>query len=85
MFENGIEVSFLGGFNGTIFVDHLEKKDPNKYKIGEKLTARIIAVDPLTKNVSLSMLDHLLKLENAATTFLHNGITLGKVYEKAKV
>jgi ribosomal protein S1 len=23
--ENGIELSFLGGFNGTVFVDHLDR------------------------------------------------------------
>jgi ribosomal protein S1 len=44
--ENGIELSFLGGFNGTVFVDHLDKGDPNKYKIGEKHSARIVSVDP---------------------------------------
>lgn len=85
LFENGIEVSFLGGFNGTIFVDHLAKQDINKYKIGEKVTARIIAVDPITKNISLSMLDHLINLENTATVFLQNGVTLGKLYEKSLV
>jgi ribosomal protein S1 len=43
--ENGLEVSFLGGFTGTIFVDHLDREDVTKYKIGEKLSARIIVVD----------------------------------------
>ena len=40
--ENGLEVSFMGGFSGTIFVDHLDKDDLTKYKVGEKVTARII-------------------------------------------
>jgi len=48
VFENGIELSFLGGFNGSVFVDHLDRPDPVKYKIGEKLTARIISVDAST-------------------------------------
>ena len=43
--ENGIELSFLGGFNGTIFVDHLDRGEPAKYKVGEKLNARVVAVD----------------------------------------
>jgi ribosomal protein S1 len=45
--DNGIEVGFLGGFSGTIFVDHLDK-EPNKYKSGDKLIARIVTVDPMT-------------------------------------
>jgi ribosomal protein S1 len=48
IFENGIEISFLGGFNGSVFVDHLDRADPHKYKVGEKVTARIISVDPGT-------------------------------------
>lgn len=43
--ENGIELGFLGGFKGTVFTDHLDKSDPTKYKVGEKLSARVIAVD----------------------------------------
>lgn len=85
LFENGVEILFMGGFTGTIFIDHLEKSDPNKYKIGEKLVARIILVDPLTKSISLSQLDHIVKFENSAEIFLRNGIQLGKLYEKAKV
>lgn len=46
LLENGIEVGFLGGFKGTIFTDHLDKCDPSKYKVGDKLSARIIMVDP---------------------------------------
>lgn len=46
MLENGIELSFLGGFKGTVFIDHLDKVDSSKYKVGEKLSARVIAIDP---------------------------------------
>jgi len=45
LLENGVEVSFLGGFTGTIFVDHLDRSDVSMYKMGEKLIARIIVVD----------------------------------------
>jgi ribosomal protein S1 len=48
VFENGIEVSFLGGFTGTVFVDHLDRPNPSSYKLAEKLTARIVSVDPST-------------------------------------
>ena len=37
MYENGVSVSFLGGMQGTIFVDHLNKEAPTKYKVGERL------------------------------------------------
>lgn len=40
--ENGLEVSFLGGFTGTIFADHIDKDSINSYKLGEKLVARLI-------------------------------------------
>ena len=43
VFENGLEVTFLGGLRGTIFADHLPKGNPNKYKTGEKLQARVIS------------------------------------------
>lgn len=49
--ENGIELGFLGGFKGTVFIDHLDKNDPSKYKVGEKISARIIAVDPQAQSV----------------------------------
>lgn len=74
LYENGLEALYMGGFTGTIFIDHLEKQDPNKYKIGDKIVARIIAVDPATKSMSLSQLDHILKFENSADAFLQNGV-----------
>jgi ribosomal protein S1 len=61
--DNGIELGFLGGFSGTVFVDHLEK-EPAKYKLGDKLTARVVTVDPMTQSITLSLLPHLIKFEN---------------------
>ena len=37
LFENGLELSFLGGMHGTVFVDHLNKDSIAKYKTGEKI------------------------------------------------
>ncbi len=37
IFENGLEISFLGGMTGTVFVDHTGKDNVSKFKIGEKL------------------------------------------------
>jgi ribosomal protein S1 len=62
LLENGIELSFLGGFTGTVFVDHLDRLDPSKYKIGEKLNARLVSADTQTQSFSLSLLPHLLSL-----------------------
>jgi ribosomal protein S1 len=68
LLENGIEVGFLTGFKGTIFTDHLDKCDPSKYKVGEKLSVRIIMVDPQSQSISLSILPHILKLVNVANS-----------------
>ena len=62
MFENGIEVTFLGGMTGTIFADHLAKSQVNKYKIGEKVHAIVISQDVASKATALSLLPALLNL-----------------------
>jgi len=49
----------LGGVEGGIFADHLDRENSKKYKVGEKLVARIVAIDPATKHISLSLLKHL--------------------------
>jgi len=77
LLENGIEVGFLGGFKGTIFTDHLDKCDPSKYKVGDKLSARIIVVDPQSQNIALSILPHILRLENVAKSLTVEGIKIG--------
>jgi len=45
IFENGIEMSFLGGMKGTVFVDHIGKDKVTSFKVGEKLRARVTAHD----------------------------------------
>lgn len=59
LLENGLEVSFLGGITGTIFIDHIEKESISSYKVGEKINARIVVADPVSKTVSLSLLSHI--------------------------
>ena len=55
-YENGVEISFLGGITGTCFADHLdEEMSLDKYKIGTKVVARIISVDPVSKSITTSM------------------------------
>jgi len=55
-YENGVEISFLGGITGTCFADHLdEEMSLDKYKIGTKVVTRIISVDPVSKIITTSM------------------------------
>lgn len=68
LFENGIELSFLGGMNGTVFADHLDKQSIANYKIGEKVKARVISADLATKTSSLSLLPHIIALKAATPT-----------------
>jgi hypothetical protein len=62
--ENGIKVAFLSGIEGTIFVDHC----PNalkSYKVGDKILARVISTDILTKRITLSLKENLVKFQKA--------------------
>ena len=56
--ENGFAMSFLGGMQGTVFADHIPN-DMSRYKVGERLKARIISHDPITKSTALSLLPHI--------------------------
>jgi ribosomal protein S1 len=68
IYENGIEITFLGGMTGTVFQDHV---DPSitELKIGTKLNARIIGVNILQKRISLSTLQHIVEWDPNATRF----------------
>ena len=81
--DNGIELNFLGGFAGTVFADHLDKGEPSKYKLSDKVTARVVTVDTTAQSITLSLLHHLVKFENVASTLVSEGVTLGKLYEQA--
>lgn len=59
LYENGVEISFLGGMTGTVFADHAGRDSIQKFKVGEKLKARVTAHDIQTKITTLSLLDHL--------------------------
>ena len=78
-FENGIEMSFLGGITGTIFIDHLVKS-PKKFKTGEKVQARVISQDVASKTTALTMLPHLMDFTGSQVP-----IEIGKVYKQVKV
>lgn len=59
IFENGAELSFLGGMTGTCFADHM----PEGLSIGSKVTARVISADGVSKIINLSMKKHIIDLE----------------------
>lgn len=55
-YENGVEITFLGGLTATCFADHLDEDTSlDKYKIGTKVNARVIGVDAVSKIVTCSM------------------------------
>ena len=45
LFENGLELSCLGGMAGTVFVDHTGRDYISSFKVGEKVKARVTAHD----------------------------------------
>ena len=80
IYENGVEVSFLGGLSGTVFADHLGKSSISKFKIGEKVQARVISVDIAQKNATLSLQPHLLNMTPCIVP-----VHVGQVFENVKV
>ncbi len=68
-----------------MFIDHLDRSDPSKYKLGEKLSARIVSVDAGNQHITLSLLPHLVSLTNVSRSLLEEGVTVGKVYEQVHV
>lgn len=80
LYENGIELSFLGGMNGTVFVDHLEKGSISHYKVGEKVKARVISTDVASKTVTLSMLTHIVSLKPIVPAY-----KVGESFKEVKV
>ncbi|KAJ8448112.1 hypothetical protein Cgig2_031836 [Carnegiea gigantea] len=63
--ENGIMLSFLTYFSGTVDIFHLQNAFPasdwkEKYDENKKVNARILFIDPSTRAVGLTMNPHLL-------------------------
>ena len=82
IFENGVSVSFLRGMQGTIFVDHLPKEAPTKYKVGERVQARVISHDFVSKASALSLLPHICELDSKKAS---PTCEVGAQFDKAKV
>ena len=76
-YDNGVELTFLGGMTGTCFADHL---GPEKLSIGSKVVARVISADPVSKNICLSLKQHLVKFSS-----FKSAQKTGETFEKVKV
>ncbi|KAL5976746.1 rRNA biogenesis protein rrp5 [Asimina triloba] len=83
--ENGILLSFLTYFTGTVDIFHLQNSFPNAswkndYDENKKVIAQILFVDPSTRAVGLTMNAHLLH-NNAPPLF----VKMGDIYEDARI
>ncbi|KAF5188525.1 rRNA biogenesis protein RRP5 [Thalictrum thalictroides] len=83
--ENGIMLSFLTYFTGTVDIFHLENMFPSatwkeEYNQHKKVIARILFVDPLTRAVGLTMNSHLVH-NNAPPSH----VKTGEIYDRSRV
>ncbi|KAL8150493.1 hypothetical protein V2J09_020301 [Rumex salicifolius] len=83
--ENGIMLSFLTYFTGTVDIFHLQEMFPSvdwkkKYDKSKKVNARILFVDPLTRAVGLTMNPHLIL--NKAPPL---AVKTGDIFDQSKI
>ncbi|CAO2824133.1 unnamed protein product [Amaranthus hypochondriacus] len=83
--ENGIMLSFLTYFTGTVDMFHLQNSFPASdwkklYDINKKVNARILFIDPSSRAIGLTMNPHLLL--NKAPPLL---VKTGEIYEHSKI
>lgn len=83
--ENGLELSFLGGITGTCFIDHISFGTKiSDYKVGQKVLARVISADAVSKAVTLSLKSHIVNWRTSAEESA-KGLKVGAVFEDVKV
>ncbi|KAL5741947.1 hypothetical protein ACOSP7_028679 [Xanthoceras sorbifolium] len=83
--ENGIMLSFLTYFTGTVDIFHLQNTLPtanwkNDYSQNKKVNARILFIDPSSRAVGLTLNPHL--VHNRAPP---SHVKIGDIYEQSKV
>ncbi|KAI3794742.1 hypothetical protein L1987_37379 [Smallanthus sonchifolius] len=83
--ENGIMLSFLTFFTGTVDIFHLGKTLPtsqwkDEYTPNKKINARILFIDPSTRAVGLTLNPHL--VHNNAPPSL---VKVGDIFDDSKV
>ncbi|XP_068652858.1 rRNA biogenesis protein RRP5 isoform X2 [Aristolochia californica] len=82
---NGLMLSFLTYFTGTVDIFHLQNYFPNatwrdSYSENKRVTARILFIDPSTRAIGLSMNSHLLHYK--APPF---HVKTGEIFDTARV
>ncbi|KAE8649759.1 rRNA biogenesis protein RRP5 [Cucumis sativus] len=83
--ENGILLSFLTYFNGTVDMFHLQNSFHSSnwkdfYNQNMKMNARILFIDPSTRAVGLTLIPHLVRNKAAPPH-----VRIGDIYDSAKV
>ena len=79
--EDGISVSFMTYFSGTIDCFHIAAEDTGSFKEGQKLRSRVIFVDAQNKRVGLSLQPHLLEAHSSASILP----STGSIFENAVI
>lgn len=79
----------MGGLTATCFEDHLaeDQGSASSYKIGQKVAARVVSVDPLSKKMTMSLKSGLVNWQSSQSADdgeLHK-LTVGQIFEDAKV
>ncbi|KAG6700889.1 hypothetical protein I3842_08G135300 [Carya illinoinensis] len=83
--ENGVMLSFLTYFTGTVDIFHLQNSFPSanwkdEYSQNKKVNARILFIDPLTRAIGLTLNAHL--VHNKA---IPSNVKVGDIYDDSKV
>ncbi|RKO88269.1 hypothetical protein BDK51DRAFT_34830, partial [Blyttiomyces helicus] len=88
--DNGLQLSFLGYFEGTVDLAHLGKDVKTvealaeRFKVGQKLHSRILYVDPAKKHIGLTLIDHLVKWSPISFGPAES-IDIGSIFEEVRV
>lgn len=79
MASNGIVVSFLGGFEGTVSLHHLPSSEtpPTSFTTNKKVKGRLLWVDVEAKKVGVSLQRTLVE----GRSFTFQGVEFGDIYE----
>lgn len=83
--DNGIMLSFLNYFTGTVDLFHLQNMYPSTnwkddYSESQKVIARILFIDPLTRAVGLTLNPHLVQNKTPPSD-----VKIGDIYDDARV
>ncbi|KAL2326887.1 hypothetical protein Fmac_020314 [Flemingia macrophylla] len=83
--ENGVMLSFLTYFTGTVDLFHLQNIYPgtnwkDMYSESQKVVSRILFIDPSSRAVGLTLNPHL--VQNSPPPF---HVEIGDIYDKSKV